>query len=161
MADRGGIAPGPSYTGEGKNVRRLGAFHPPLHPPMTASTKLKSADEVMHKHPDLCNPTNVSKLDTKLAQESFFGNQVLVLSSVTGKVGTQLHEQKLETLQTVLRTKFFPDMPIDRFREAIWPQCKNSIAALCKHIRKKQQTKSNVQVVVAPSTCLDSPLILY
>ena len=134
IADRGGIAPGP---GSSQNIGRHGALHPPTLP----NTKLKSADDVMHNHPDLCNTTNVTKLATRLAQEAFFGNQVLVRSSVTGKVGAPLDEQKLEMLQTVLRTKIFPDMTIDCFREAIWPQCKNAIAALCKRLRKKQQLK--------------------
>lgn len=158
-ADHGRIAPGPSsqtielpwissrsgsQTADCSGVAPRPSSSRPSTRCALPNTKLKSADEVMHNNPDLCCAANVSKLACKLAQEAFFGNQVLMCSTVTGKVGAALDQQKMDMLQTVLRTKIFPDMTIDNFRDTIWCQCKNSIAALCKRLRKKQKKLSNL-----------------
>ena len=89
---------------------------------LTSSAILKSADEVMQNHPDLCTPSNVKTLTKKVASESFFGD-VLLQSTVNGKAGQHaLDEHKLQTLQTVIRNKVFPELTVDPFREVIWPQ---------------------------------------
>ena len=76
------------------------------------------------------------KVDKKnrLAQDSLFGDGVLVRSSVTGKVGFPLDEQKLELLHTVLRTKVYRQMTVENFKDLVWPKCKEAIAAHCKRL---------------------------
>ena len=64
--------------------------------------KLKSADEVMQNILSLCSPANIKALTRKMAREAFFGDQVLLVSTITGKAGIPLNEHKLDTLQTVL-----------------------------------------------------------
>ena len=80
----------------------------------------------MRNNPELCTPTNILKLTSKLALEAFFGENVLIQSTVTGKVGFPLDEQKLEALQTVLRTTVYPQMTIENFREYVWPKLQRS-----------------------------------
>ena len=78
-----------------------------------------------------------------LARQAFFGDSVLLHSTVTGKAGgTPLDEHKLEMLQTVIRTKVYPEMTIENFRDIIWPHCKNALADLCKRLRRKSKNTS-------------------
>ena len=71
-----------------------------------SASKLKSVDEVMQNNLELCTPSNIKTLTRKLAREAFFGDQVLLLSTVTGKSGIPLDEHKLDMLQTVLQLKY-------------------------------------------------------
>ena len=108
--------------------------------PLTSSAVLKSADEVMQNNPDLCTPSNVRSLTKKLASESFFGDDVLLQSTVTGKAGQHpLDEHKLQTLQTVVRNQVYPELTVDRFRELIWPNMKFALGELCKGLRRKNK----------------------
>ena len=80
----------------------------------------------------------MSNLQQKLASESFFSDDVLLQSTVTGKDRQHaLDEHKLQTLQTVIRNKVFPELTIDDFREIIWHQMKFSLGELCKGLRRK------------------------
>ena len=47
----------------------------------------KSAAQVIQDHPELCSVANVGTLAVKLARHSFFGDEVLRASSLTGKNG--------------------------------------------------------------------------
>ena len=47
----------------------------------------KSAAQVVQDHPELCSVANVGTLAVKLARHSFFGDEVLRASSLTGKNG--------------------------------------------------------------------------
>jgi hypothetical protein len=76
-----------------------------------------------------------SKGEQKLAREVFFGDQILLQSTVTGRSsGLALDEQKLELMQIVIRTKLYPDM---NFKAIVWVQCKAAIGEVCKALRQK------------------------
>ena len=86
-------------AGGNKAPSRMGAAAP------TTSAILRSADEVMQSNLDLCTPSNVKNLTKRLACEAFFGEDVSLQSTVTGKAGQYaLDEHKLQSLQTVVRT---------------------------------------------------------
>ena len=89
---------------------------------------------------NLCMPTDVRSSTKKLASESFFGDDVLLQSTVTGKAGQHpLDEHKLQTLQTVVRNKVYPELTVDRFREVVWPNMKVALGELCKGLRRKNK----------------------
>ena len=140
--DHGGSAPGLVDYALGQQYSGTGESLPSTSAPLTSSTKLKSPDEIMQSNPELCIPANILKLTVRLAQDSLFGDDVLVRSSVTGKVGFPLDEQKLELLQTLLRTKVYQDMTVESFKDLVWPKCKDAIAAYCKRLRKKAKKKN-------------------
>ena len=97
----------------------------------------------MQRNPELCTDENIKLSTKKLALETFFGESVLVRLTVSGKCsGIPLDEHKFEMLQTVLQTKIYPDLSIDRFRTAIWPTCKTALAELCKRLRRKAKNAS-------------------
>ena len=139
--DHGESAPGLVDYALGQQYSGTGESLPSTSAPLPSSTKLKSPDEIMQSNPELCTAANILKLTVRLAQDSLFGDDVLVRSSVTGKVGFPLDEQKLELLQTVLRTKVYRDMTVESFKELVWPKCKEAIAAYCKRLRKKAKKK--------------------
>ena len=105
-------------------------------------SKLKSVDDIMQANPQLCSPANIKALIRKLAREVFFGDHVLLQSTVTGKAEKPLDEHKLDMLQTVVRAKVYPDMTVDNFKDSIWPQCKEALATLCKALRRKAKKSS-------------------
>ena len=119
-------------VGGSRAPSKVGAVAP------TTSAMLKSADEVMQSNLELCTPSNVRPLTKKLASEAFFGEDVLLQSTVTGKAGQHaLDEHKLQTLQTVIRNKIFPELTVECFKEVIWPQMKDALGELCKGLRRK------------------------
>ena len=80
-------------------------------------------------------------IDEKQVKEAFFGDTVLLQSTVTGKCGLVPHKHKLKMMQTVIQAKVDPDMKI---KDIVWPQCKLALATLHKNLRKslKGQTHS-------------------
>lgn len=103
----GGAAPIQSIS-EDSQLPQIYVMEDSMLGTSTRVKKLKSIDEVLENNRDLCNPGCIVKLTVKLANEAVFGHEVLVKSSVTGKVGEALDSHMLETLQAVLRTKNLP-----------------------------------------------------
>ena len=96
--------------------------------PVSTSKGLLSIDEVLKKYKHLQTPEGMQKLVVKLAVEAVFGEEVLVRSTLTGKThGIPLDEQKLESLQTVLRQAVYPELTAEVFKAGFWSQCKNAI----------------------------------
>ena len=64
-------------------------------------------------------------------------------STLTGKThGIPLDEQKLESLQTVLRQAVYPELTAEVFKAGFWSQCKNAIANKCKSLRQARGKKA-------------------
>ena len=98
-----------------------------------------------------------------MAREAFFGDRVLLQSTVTGKSsGLALNEHKLDMMQTVIRAKVYPDMTIENFKDMVWPHCKIALGWLCKTLRQKVKGKMDWSVGTSASiglfTCQYPPL---
>ena len=107
----------------------------------------KSAAQVVQEHPELCSVANVGTLAVKLARHSFFGDDVLRASSLTGKNGPPLNETQLELLQNFICNTVFPSMSLEDFRKQLWPLCKSALSNCCKRLRAnlKAKTKGNTR----------------
>ena len=102
----------------------------------------KSAARVIQDHPELCSVANVGTLAVKLARHSFFGDEVLRASSLTGKNGPPLNETQLELLQNFIRTTVVPSMSLEDFKKQLWPLCKSALSNCCKRIRANLKAKT-------------------
>ena len=102
----------------------------------------KSAAQVIQDHPELCSVANVGTLAVKLARHSFFGDEVLRASSLTGKNGPPLNETQLELLQNFIRTTVVPSMSLEDFKKQLWPLCKSALSNCCKRLRANLKAKT-------------------
>ena len=105
----------------------------------------KSAAQVIQDHPELCSVANVGTLAVKLARHSFFGDEVLRASSLTGKNGPPLNETQLELLQNFIRNTVVPSMPLEDFKKQLWPLCKSALSNCsncCKRLRASLKAKT-------------------
>ena len=102
----------------------------------------KSAAQVVQDHPELCSVANVGTLAVKLARHSFFGDEVLRASSLTGKNGPPLNETELELLQNFIRNTVVPSMPLEDFKKQVWPLCKSALSNCCKRLRANLKAKT-------------------
>ena len=111
----------------------------------------RSAAQVVQDHPELCSVANVGTLAVKLARYSFFGDDVLRASSLTGKNGAPLNETQLELLQNFICNTVVPSMPLEDFKKHLWLLCKAALSNCCKRLRvnlkskKKGNTRSREQ----------------
>ena len=84
-------------------------------------------------------------IDKETGKEAFFGDSVLVQSTVTGRSSwLPLDEHKLELMQSVIRAKVYPDLSIENFKDVVWPRCKDALGSLCKCLRQKCKDKGKV-----------------
>ena len=111
---------------------------------VTHSRKIlkKTAAQVVHNHPELCCVAGIGTLTVKLARHSFFGDEVLVASSLKGKNGPPLNEAQLELLQNFVYNTVCPDMSLSAFIKDIWPTYKAALSNLCKRLRANLKAKT-------------------
>ena len=109
----------------------------------------KSAAQVVQEHPELCSVANVGTLAVKLARHSFFGDEVLRASSLTGKNGPPLNETQLELLQTFICKTVIPSIPLEDFNKQLWPLCKSALSNCCKRLRANLKAKTKGSTVVS------------
>ena len=106
----------------------------------------RSAAQVVQDHPELCSVANVGTLAVKLARYSFFGDDVLRASSLTGKNGAPLNETQLELLQNFICNTVVPSMPLEDFKKQLWPLCKSALSNCCKRLRANLKAKTKTKI---------------
>ncbi len=108
----------------------------------TGATPLRPAINVLHDYREHCNPKGCGVLAIALAQQTYFGPQTLVRSSLTGKSGPPLDQAKLESMRLFIRSKVFPSATPEEF-ERHWKLCKLALSNHIKH--KRQRLKKHVK----------------
>ena len=126
----------PITTNQAPVVRRVKGPSSSLPSPTINKHKLIPASEVILNYPKLRSPSRVGTLATKLARESFFGEEVLAKCTVAGDrdlpalPAAELHQLK----QTLLMQ--FPDYWRSPHEfEPLWKTSTESVGQLCKRLR--------------------------
>ena len=94
---------------------------------------LKSADTVMEENKSLWTLSSVGKLAIRLARKSFFGDSVLMSSTVTGKDRPALDPAKMASLYDIIQV--FKSTSVNEFEKNIIPRINSAVAGICKRLR--------------------------
>ena len=94
----------------------------------------KTADEVFAKYSKYVTKDLIGRVATKLARNTYFGQEVLAGSTVSG-TGTlrPLNPTQLQAMREAIRSKFMDVSPTEF--ESIWAKCVESVGRLCTYIR--------------------------
>ena len=94
----------------------------------------------MEENKDLWKPNKIGKLAICLAREAYFGDTILMASTVTGKDDRPaLDDAKLKLLYTKIHEKVFESTSLTYFMKQIVPSINKAIAGLCKRLRSSTQ----------------------
>ena len=96
---------------------------------------LKSADTVMEENKSLWTLSGVGKLAIRLARQSFFGDSVLMSSTVTGKDRPALDPAKMASLYDIIQKNVFKSTSVHKFEKNIIPRINSAVAGICKRLR--------------------------
>ena len=96
---------------------------------------LKSADTVMEENKSLWTLSSVGKLAIRLARQSFFGDSVLMSSTVTGKDRPALDPVKMASLYDIIQKNVFKSTSVHEFEKNIIPRINSAVAGICKRLR--------------------------
>ena len=96
---------------------------------------LKSADTVMEENKSLWTLSGVGKLAIRLARRSFFGDSVLMSSTVTGKDRPALDPAKMASLYDIIQKNVFKSTSVHEFEKNIIPRINSAVAGICKRLR--------------------------
>ena len=96
---------------------------------------LKSADTVMEENKSLWTLSGVGKLAIRLARQSFFGDSVLMSSTVTGKDRPALDPAKMASLYDIIQKNVFKSTSVHEFEKNIIPRINSAVAGICKRLR--------------------------
>ena len=96
---------------------------------------LKSADTVMEENKSLWTLSGVGKLAIRLARQSFFGDSVLMSSTVTGKDRPALDPVKMASLYDIIQKNVFKSTSVHEFEKNIIPRINSAVAGICKRLR--------------------------
>ena len=98
---------------------------------------------VIQNNQNLCTEDDVGKLAVLLARESFFGENILLQSTIKGKGkkgNSALEGSKLSSLvSTIHGTAVFQGMSREDFSNNIKPKIVKAIQHHCKYLRTKKQ----------------------
>ena len=103
------------------------------------SAALKDPQGVVRKYPELANVADMGKLACMLARQSYFGDDVLKISTVHGKSPQYraLNPQKLSALlATIHELPEFRDKSKQEFTLLYMPKITTSLSRLCVNLRK-------------------------
>ena len=103
------------------------------------SAALKDPQGVVRKYPELANVADMGKLACMLARQSYFGDDVLRISTVHGKSPQYraLNPQKLSALlATIHELPEFRDRSKQEFTLLYMPKITTSLSRLCVNLRK-------------------------
>ena len=105
-------------------------------PPIDRS-KLIPADSVVEKYPRLVDKRKLTRLAIRLAQESFFGKEIMAMCTVRGNGDFHaLPKEALSQLKSFMISVAVPRFFTDRFAfEPTWKSCIESIGQSCKGLR--------------------------
>ena len=103
------------------------------------STSLKDPQVVVRKYADLANVADMGKLACMLARQSYFGDDVLKVSTVHGKSAQYhaLNPQKLSALLATIHGLLqFREKSKQEFSLLYTPKINSSLSRLCMNLRK-------------------------
>ena len=101
--------------------------------PIPGYMPIKTAEELVARYPNYLNEENIGRLATKLAQYTYFGENVLAQSIVPGGGDKHpLNPVVLLQMKNMLKGQFPNESPTDF--ECKWAKCVDSINRLCKYI---------------------------
>ena len=144
-----------SYSGS----RRSGVME--LLPPMQDSTSqyrdvvdapphrgvsLRPAGEILVEHKGLWNAEGATKLANKLARLCYFGDDVLVQSTLTGREGDALDERRMQALLGDVKHYACGMMTQSEFDVQIRPKVREGISSLCRRLRNLEKKKKRKQM---------------
>ena len=100
-------------------------------------SQLIPPDQVVAKYPGLLRKDRLSRLAVRLAQESYFGREIMALCTVQGNGDWHaLPADRLQQLKTYMVSLCVPRYYPDRYTfETLWKTCTNSLDQSCKHLR--------------------------
>ena len=99
------------------------------------TTGLRSPDAVMEANKSLWKPATVGKLAIRLARQAYFGDSILMASTVTGNGKPALDDKKLNLLYGDIHNNVFKSTSADYFNKHIVPIINRAIAGTCKRLR--------------------------
>lgn len=103
------------------------------------STALKDPAVIVRKYADPANVADMGKLACMLARQSFFGDDVLKVSTLHGKSAQfqALNCQKLSALfATIHELPEFREKTKQEFSLLYMPKINSSLSCLCTNLRK-------------------------
>ena len=106
-------------------------------PPINHNS-LISPQAVVDKHPKMLRKSQIPKLSIRLAQEAYFGKEVMSFCTFRG-VGSYhaLPEKEVTELKEFLKKLTIPGIVSTRPDfEILWKKCVESIGQSCKTLRK-------------------------
>ena len=111
--------------------------------------RLRPAGEILVEHKGLWNAEGVTKLANKLARLCYFGDDVLVQSTLTGREGDALDERRMQALLGDVKRYACGMMTQSEFDVQIRPKVREGISSLCRRLRnlEKKKKKTNESVV--------------
>ena len=94
----------------------------------------------MEKYPKLVDKMKLTRLAVRLAQEAYFGKEIMALCTVKGNGDFHaLPKETLLQLKSFLITLSVPRFFTDRISfESTWKSCIESIGQSCKGLRRDQ-----------------------
>ena len=104
---------------------------------------LGPAREILVENKGMWNEECVTRLANKLARSCYFGDDVLLQSTLTGKGGDTLDERRLQALLDNIKRCACETMTQSDFDARIRPKVRESISNLCQQLRNlKKRRKS-------------------
>ena len=126
------ITLGPQPTPAKQGIVKSGPAPIPAHMP------LLTAEKIFQTNARYINKEEIGRVAVKLARKTFFGESVLVQSSISGTENTKpLNPSVLQQMKTCIRSKFIEISPTEF--ESIWTKCIDSISLVCTYCRTHRQ----------------------
>ena len=111
--------------------------------PVQSKKQLKDSAVVLAENPHLQQPSKIKALAVTLCRESLFGDDVLSMSTVTGRLHHPLCPNKLKNLKSVIRQVVDPNhqQSDEQFEQFVWKGITAHIRDYCKKIRSSRSAE--------------------
>ena len=124
-------------TNSEKNMANISPVQVVKDLPPIDKSKLISPELVVENYPKLLEKKKLTRLAIRLAQESFFGKEIMALCTVKGNGDYHaLPKEALSQLKSFMISVSVPRFFTDRITfESTWKMCLESIGQSCKNLR--------------------------
>jgi hypothetical protein len=103
-------------------------------------SSLTTVSDVMERHPGICGEGNISLLTLRLAEEVFFGRDMLMLCTPKGARGRpSLPIKELSDLKVILFGQYPSCWCNPEKFEEVWNNTLDKLGQLCKRLRDKNK----------------------